>query len=82
MDLRLVDEWLTSFNGRGVNLVNIFLLVIGREALDDGLNGILLGIGVVSGEDETSCSSHTGVLGVVLSALFLGEHHRNTQNQN
>ena len=73
MNLGLVDEWFTSFNGRGVDLVNIFLLVFGREALDDRLDGVLLGIGVVPGEDETSRSSHTGVLGVILNALFLGE---------
>jgi hypothetical protein len=73
LNLGLVDEWFTSFNGRGINLVNIFLLVFGREALDDRLDGVLLGIGVVSGEDETSRSSHTGVLGVIFNALFLGE---------
>ena len=77
----MVDEWLASFNGSGVDFVNIDLLVFGREALDDAFDGVLLGVGVVPGEDEAGGSSHAGVLSLVFCVFLLGEHCRNTQYQ-
>ena len=66
LNLGLVDQGFAGLDGSGVNLVNIDLLVLRRQALDYFLDDIFLGIGMVSGENQTCCSSHTSELSVIL----------------
>lgn len=64
MDLRLGDGLLALEDCSGVELVDVLVLVGGREGLDGGLDGLLLGVGVVAGEDEAGCAAHVEVGGV------------------
>lgn len=68
----MADEWLTCFDCGCVDFVNIGLLSLLIKRLHDVFDDFFLCVGVVSGEDETCGSSHTGELRVVVGAIDLG----------
>lgn len=75
LDFGLADGLLAGEYGNCVEFVDVSVLVGRRQGLDCALNGFLLRVGMVSGEDETGRATHLQV-SCVLVLLSHCAHHK------
>jgi hypothetical protein len=68
LDFGLADGFLAGEHCHCVHLADVSVLVGGGEGLDGAFDHLLLGVGMVAGEDQTGRAAHLEV-GSVLGLL-------------